>query len=79
MRVLVKNCNVVIGDRYSKIDAPKICWKVISAQKTFDGIDHAVLIEESEERRQMLISFIGLGITSLYTKLSQPEHAMSIS
>ena len=79
MRLPVKKCNVVVGDRYSKIDAPRICWKVISAQKTFDGIEHAVLIEESEERRQMLISFIGLGITSLYKKLSQPEHAMSIS
>ena len=74
----MKKCNVVIGDRYSKIDAPKICWKVISAQKTFDGIEHAVLIEESEERRQMLISFIGLGITSLYKKLSQPDHSMPV-
>jgi hypothetical protein len=79
MRMHVNKCNVVIGDRYSKIDAPRIFWKVVSAQKTFDGIDHAVLIEESEERRQMLISFIGLGITSLYKKLSQPEQAMSIS
>ena len=75
----MKTCNVVIGDRYSKIDAPRICWKVVSAQKTFDGIEHAVLIEESEERRQMLISFIGLGITSLYKKLSQPKNSMSIS
>jgi len=74
----VNKCNVVIGDRYSKIDAPRIFWKVVSAQKTFDGIEHAVLIEESEERRQMLISFIGLGITSLYKKLTQPDHAMSI-
>ena len=74
----MKKCNVVIGDRYSKIDAPRIFWKVVSAQKTFDGIDHAVLIEESEERRQMLISFIGLGITSLYKKLTQTDHAMSI-
>ena len=79
MGMFVKKSNVVIGDRYSKIDAPRICWKVISAQKTFDGIEHAVLIEESEERRQMLISFIGLGITSLYKKLSQPEHVMSVS
>jgi hypothetical protein len=79
MRKLVKKFNVAIGDRYSKIDAPRICWKVISAQITFDGIEHAVLIEESEERRQMLISFIGLGITSLYKKLSQPEHSISIS
>jgi hypothetical protein len=78
MRMHVNKCNVVIGDRYSKIDAPRIFWKVVSAQKTFDGIDHAVLIEESEERRQMLISFIGLGITSLYKKLTQPDHAMSI-
>ena len=78
MRMHVKKCNVVIGDRYSKIDAPRIFWKVVSAQKTFDGIDHAVLIEESEERRQMLISFIGLGITSLYKKLTQTDHAMSI-
>ena len=75
----MKKCNVVVGDRYSKIDAPRIYWKVVSAQKTFDGIEHAVLIEESEERRQMLISFIGLGITSLYKKLSQPEPYMSIS
>ena len=75
----MKKCNVVIGDRYSKVDAPRICWKVISAQKTFDGIEHAVLIEESEERRQMLISFIGLGITSLYKKLSQPEPSMLTS
>ena len=75
----MKKSNVVIGDRFSKIDAPRICWKVISAQKTFDGIEHAVLIEESEERRQMLISFIGLRITSLYKKLSPPERAMSIS
>ena len=75
----MKKSNVVIGDRFYKIDAPRICWTVISAQKTFDGIEHAVLIEESEERRQMLISFIGLGITSLYKKLSQPEHSISIS
>ena len=75
----MKKSNVVIGDRFSKIDAPRICWKVVSAQKTFDGIEHAVLVEESEERRQMLISFIGLGITSLYKKLSQPEHSISIS
>lgn len=58
------------GDRYSKVDAPGVAWKVVRTQKVFDEFPHAVLIQESREGRQMTISHIGLAMASLYTKLA---------
>ena len=57
------------GDRFAKVDAPNIAWRVIRTQKIFNELPHAVLVQEVWEGRQMMISFMGLGISSLYTRL----------
>lgn len=57
------------GDRFTKVDAPGIAWRVISSEKIFDRIPHAVLVQEDRQGRQMTISFIGLENASLYKRM----------
>ena len=61
---------ISIGDMFAKVDAPRFAWKVTNTKKNYDGLPHAILVQEGLEGRQIMIPFLGLEIKSLYTKLA---------
>ena len=66
---LVAKSEITIGDKFAKVHAPRLAWTVTNIKKNYDELPHAILVQEGLEGRQILISFLGLEIKSLYTKL----------
>ena len=60
---------ITIGDRFAKVHAPRLAWTVSNIKKNYDELPLAILVQEGLEGRQIMISFLGLEIKSLYTKL----------
>ncbi len=61
---------VKIGDKFTKVHAPRLAWTVTNIKKNYDELPHAILVQEGLEGRQIMISFLGLEIKSLYSKLA---------
>ena len=61
---------ITIGDKFAKVYAPRLAWTVTNIKKNYDEVPHTILVQEGLERRQIMISFLGLEIKSLYTKLA---------
>ena len=61
---------VKVGDKFTKVHAPRLAWTVTNIKKNYDELPHTILVQEGLERRQIIISFLGLEIKSLYTKLA---------
>ena len=59
-----------IGDKFAKVHAPRLAWTVTNIKKNYDELPHAILVQEGLEGRQIMISFLGLEIKSLYSKLA---------
>lgn len=61
---------VKVGDKFTKVHAPRLAWTVTNIKKNYDELPHAILVQEGLEGRQIMISFLGLEIKSLYSKLA---------
>ena len=59
-----------IGDKFAKVHAPRLAWTVVNIKKNYDELPHAILVQEGLEGRQIMISFLGLEIKSLYSRLA---------
>ena len=68
-KYLVAESEITIGDKFDKVHAPRLAWTVTNIKKNYDELPHAILVQEGLEGRQIMISFLGLEIKSLYTKL----------
>ena len=60
---------ITIGDKFAKVHAPRLAWTVTNIKKNYDELPHAILVQEGLEGGQIMISFLGLEIKSLYSKL----------
>ena len=66
---LVAKSEITTGNKSAKVHAPRLAWTVTNIKKNYDELPHAILVQEGLEGRQIMISFLGLEIKSLYTKL----------
>jgi hypothetical protein len=45
-----------IGQRYRKLSAPSIVWKIVGYRTDHDGIPHVRLVSTADETRSILIA-----------------------
>ena len=68
-RILEKNIEVKLNDRYVKVGVPQIVWIVNRILDLTDSVPHVGLLQEGKSNRQITLSIPALLDTTIYKRI----------